>query len=58
VLVRFETGVVPDLDHLDTIESELSTLFTRSADLVTVGSIRNPIVRDDIMKHRRVLYAA
>jgi hypothetical protein len=40
------------------MEDELKVMFGREIDLVTKGGLKNPIRRKEILRTRRVLYAA
>ncbi len=58
VLVTFAPQATWSLwDFLD-LEEELSRLLGREVDLVSRGSLRNPIRRREILGTRQVLYAA
>ena len=58
VLVEFEPGHGWGLYEVVDMEDELKALFGRKVDLVMKGGLRNPIRRREILKTRRVLYAA
>jgi predicted nucleotidyltransferase len=59
VLVEFVDN--SDFDHFDSyfgLKEGLEDLFGRPVDLVSATSIRNPYFRDQVMRTRRLLYAA
>lgn len=57
VLVEFEEGETPGLGFF-TAKQELEVLFGRGVDLLTLPSLRNPFVRQEILRTRRLAYAA
>jgi predicted nucleotidyltransferase len=58
VLVSFEPGVPWSLWDLFDLQDELTSLFGRRVDLVEKKGLRNPFRRHEILRTRRVLYAA
>ena len=58
VEVTFRSGFMYDLDDVEMMVSELSTLFGRRVDLVPSHAVRNRFIRREIEATRRVLYAA
>ena len=59
VLVEFTGG--PDFDYFDSyfgLKEGLEALFARPVDLINAGSMRNPYFRDQVLRTRRLLYAA
>ena len=58
VLVEFQPGHGWGLYEILDMEDELAALFGRKVDLVMKGGLRNPIRRREILKTRRVVYAA
>jgi uncharacterized protein len=58
VLVSFAPEARHSLFDLVTMESELSELFGRKVDLVERGSLVNPFRRHEILRTRKVVYAA
>ena len=58
VLVAYAPDAAWSLwDHLDA-QQELSALFGREVDLVTMGGLKNPFRRQEILATREVIYAA
>jgi predicted nucleotidyltransferase len=58
-LVEFEPAPVTlRLRNYLTLRSALQSLLTRPVDLVEDGAIRNPYVREDVVRTQQVLYAA
>lgn len=57
VLVEFEEGETPGLGFF-TAKQELEALFGRGVDLLTLPSLRNPFVRQEILRTCRLAYAA
>lgn len=58
VLVRFESSAPWSSLELMTMRDEFSTLFGHDVDLVEADALRNPFRRDEILKTRRIVYAA
>lgn len=59
VLVEFEPdSSVRALDTYFGLKEALEALFGRRVDLVMPGAIRNPYIKADIDRSRRLLYAA
>jgi uncharacterized protein len=58
VLVTFEPGVRPTLDHWLDMEDELAAEFGRRVDVVEKLRIENPFIRRHVLDHHRVLYSA
>lgn len=58
VLVEFAPGHGWGLYDVIDMEEELAALFGRRVDLVMKGGLRNPIRRREILKTRRIVYAA
>jgi uncharacterized protein len=58
VLIEFEPDHPWSLYDLVDMEDELREIFKRDIDLVTKGGLKNPIRRREILRTRRVLYAA
>jgi len=58
VLVSFAPDARHSLFDLVTMETELSELFGRKVDLVERGSLVNPFRRHEILRTRKVVYAA
>ena len=58
ILVTFESGVRLELSDFLEMKEELETLYGRPVDLVEKETIRNPWRRYEILKTRRVIYAA
>jgi predicted nucleotidyltransferase len=59
VLVEFADG--SDFDYFDSyfgLKEGLEGLFGRPVDVISAKSIRNPYFRDQVMRTRRLLYAA
>jgi len=59
VLVEFVDG--PAFDYFDSyfgLKEGLEDLFGRPVDVISAKSIRNPYFRDQVMRTRRLLYAA
>jgi predicted nucleotidyltransferase len=59
VLVEFRGG--EEFDYFNAyfgLREGLEALFGRPVDIVSVNSIRNPYFRDQVMRTRRLLYAA
>lgn len=58
-LVEFDaTSTIPALEQYFGLKEELETLFGRPVDLVMPRAVRNPYVRAEIERDRRLLYAA
>jgi predicted nucleotidyltransferase len=57
VLVLFEEGKTPGLEFV-TIVQELEEILGRPVDLLTEPSLRNPYRRREILRSRRLVYAA
>lgn len=57
-LVSFEPETPVDIDALLAMKEELETRFGRSVDLVEKEALRNPWRRYEILRTRKVLYAA
>lgn len=57
-LVSFETGAQHDLFDLMDMKDELESRFGRPVDLVAKEALRNPWRRREILRKRRVIYAA
>lgn len=55
-LVEFETG--PSLGDYLGLRDDLEALFARPVDLVMPRAVRNPYIRAEIDRDRRLLYAA
>lgn len=58
VLVRFAPGAVHDASSDAAMQTELESLFGRRVDLVESEVLVNPFRRHEILKTRRVIYAA
>lgn len=59
VLVEFEPdSSVPALEAYFGLKEALEALFGRRVDLVMPGAIKNPYIKADIDRSRRLLYAA
>jgi uncharacterized protein len=58
VLVEFAADHPWSLYDVIDMEDELRSLLGREVDLVMKGSLRNPIRRREILRTRKVLYAA
>lgn len=56
ILVEFHPHHVPGLFRLSGIEEELSTIFSRKADLRTIEDL-SPYFRQDVIKEAEVGYA-
>ncbi len=57
-LVSFEPGVPLDIDRLLDMKEELEARFGRPVDLVEKEAMRNPWRKHEILKTRKVIYAA
>jgi predicted nucleotidyltransferase len=57
ILVEFEIGKEPGLEFVD-LREELARLLGRPVDLLTTTSLRNPFRRSEILRTRRLAYAA
>ncbi len=58
-LVEFDTArSLPALDQYFGLKEELETLFGLPVDLIMPRAVRNPYVRAEIERDRRLLYAA
>lgn len=57
VLIEFEPGKTPGWEFVD-LRDELTQLVKRPVDLVTVTALRNPFRRREILRTRRLAYAA
>ena len=57
-LVSFEPGAAWDLFDLIDMKHELEALYGRPVDLVEKEALRNPWRKYEIMRTRRVIYAA
>jgi predicted nucleotidyltransferase len=57
-LVSFESGTPLDIDRLLDMKDELEARFGRPVDLVEKEAMRNPWRRHEILKTRKVIYAA
>jgi hypothetical protein len=58
-LVEFEaSATLPALDQYFGLKEELEVLFGRPVDLIMPRAVRNPYVRAEIERDRRLLYAA
>jgi len=57
-LVSFESGVSLDLSDLLDMKEELETRCGRPVDIVEKETLRNPWRAHEILKTRKVLYAA
>jgi len=58
VLIEFEPGEMMTIERFLRIQDELESLFGRRVDLVEKPLLRNPYRRGEILRTRRVLYAA
>ena len=58
VLITFAATVRWSLFDFVEMKDELTALLGRDVDLVTRGGLRNPFRRHEILKTRRVVYAA
>jgi predicted nucleotidyltransferase len=58
VLVTFETGSRVSLFGFAEMQEELSEMFGREVDLVEKVALRNPFVRNHVLHHNHVIYAA
>ena len=58
VLVSFAPDAEHTLFHLVELRDELQSLFGRPVDVVEARTLRNPFLRHEIMRARRVVYAA
>lgn len=58
VLVTFAPNDHYSLFDLDRMETELSALFGRNADMVAKPTIRNPFRRQEILQNGRVINSA
>lgn len=58
VLVSFDPGAPWDLWDLIEMQGDLERLFGRPVDLVEREGLRNPWRREEILRTKRVLYAA
>ena len=57
-LVSFEPGAPLDIDRLLDMKEELEARFGRPVDLVEKEAMRNPWRKREILKTRKVVYAA
>lgn len=58
-LVEFDKDAgLPSLSSYFQLQSELSELLGRPVDLIDLASVRNPIVRDEILRYREAVYAS
>jgi len=58
-LVEFDaTADLPALDRYFGLKEDLETLFGRPVDLVMPRAVRNPYLRAEMDRDRRLLYAA
>src|SRR3954469_12766393 len=57
VLIEFEPGEAPGLAFGD-LRDELAQMLDRPVDLLTTGALRNPFRRSEILRTRRLAYAA
>jgi uncharacterized protein len=58
VLIDFEADAFWGIDEWIVMRDELEALFGRRVDLVSRDSLRNPFVRAEVLRTRRVLHAA
>lgn len=58
VLVEFEPNHGWGLYDILDMEDELKAIFGREVDLIMKGGLRNPIRRHEILRTRKVMYAA
>jgi predicted nucleotidyltransferase len=58
VLVTLDQAARQSLFDLVDMRDELTSLLHRRVDLVTMGSLRNPFRRREILATRQVVYAA
>lgn len=56
ILVTFRKGTAKTLFDLVTLENELKKVLRRKIDLVTPEGL-SPLLKDEILSHRRVIYA-
>ncbi|GBE54557.1 nucleotidyltransferase domain protein [archaeon BMS3Bbin15] len=57
ILIKYKENSRKSLLDMVRLEEELSNLFGRKVDLLTIESI-SPYIRDEILKSRRVIYEA
>ena len=57
LLVAFEPGLRVGFLHLSALQLELQTLLGVPVDLVPLGGLK-PLIRDDVLREARELYAA
>ena len=58
VLVSFEPGAPWSLFDIVRLQDELTTLFGRESHVVEARALRNPFRRAEILRTRKVVYAA
>ena len=58
VLVSFASDAEHTLFDMAELRDELQSLFGRPVDVVGARALRNPFLRHEIMRARRVVYAA
>jgi predicted nucleotidyltransferase len=58
VIVTFETGARWTLFDFVDMQDELTQIFGRKADLLSMRALKNPLRRRSILSTARVLYAA
>ncbi len=58
VLLVFEEGHRPGIDEYLAMQDDFEAFFGREVDLVNLKYLRNPFLRREILKTRRVVHAA
>ncbi|MCU0661511.1 MAG: nucleotidyltransferase family protein [Myxococcota bacterium] len=58
VLIEFARDSGTTLWDFVEMKEELSALFQRKVDLITIAGLRNPYRRKEILSNREVIYAA
>lgn len=56
--VEFAPDAAPTLDSYFALREDLATLMGRPVDLVMIGAVRNPYIREAIERSRELVYAA
>jgi hypothetical protein len=57
LLVEFEPDATMGFMGLSALQREFSSIFGRPVDLVSKRGL-NPVIRDEVLKQRRILYAS
>jgi predicted nucleotidyltransferase len=58
LLVEFEPGRLPGLSAFFKLREAIETTVGRQVDLLMLEAVRNPYLRANLERHRRLLYAA